>query len=227
MRNPSDPRKVLPKRDEVEGLQDERGYFDKVAPQWDDMRRTYFSDRVRDRALSEARVQPRRLAVDVGVGTGFITEGLIMHGLEVLAIDESLPMLQVLQRKAFDGARLHCCMGNAARLPVRSGVADYVFANMCLHHVVHPAGAICEMARILKRGGSLIITDLDEHQYEFLTEERTDRWMGFRRRDMCTWFSRAGLEDIMVGSTGERARVLSDSTDLCADVSIFVARGKK
>jgi ubiquinone/menaquinone biosynthesis C-methylase UbiE len=205
----------------------ERGYFDEIAPRWDDMRRTYFSERVRDRALSEARVQPGKLAADVGAGTGFITEGLIGHGVEVLAIDESLPMLRVLRRKAFGAAGLHCCIGSAERLPVRTGAVDYVFANMCLHHVVHPEAAIGEMARILKKRGTLTITDLDEHAFAFLTEERTDRWMGFRGEDMRTWFAEAGLKDIAVGDTGERASVPSDSTDNCADISIFIARGRK
>jgi ubiquinone/menaquinone biosynthesis C-methylase UbiE len=136
-------------------------------------------------------------------------------------------MLQVLRRKAFGAAGLHCCIGSAERLPVRSGVVDYVFANMCLHHVAHPAAAIGEMARILKKEGTLIITDLDEHAFAFLTEERTDRWMGFRRADIRAWFAEAGLKDIVVGYAGERARVPSDSTDNCADISIFIARGKK
>jgi len=205
----------------------ERGYFDKIAPRWDNMRSTYFSERVRDQALSQAKVQRGKLAVDVGVGTGFIAEGLIGHGVEVLAIDESLPMLQVLRRKPFCAAGLHCCIGSAQRLPVHTGAVDYVFANMCLHHVVHPAAGIGEMARILKNGGTLIITDLDEHAFAFLTEERTDRWMGFRRGDMRTWFAEAGLKDIVVGDTGERASVPSDSSDDCADISIFIARGTK
>jgi SAM-dependent methyltransferase len=98
---------------------------------------------------------------------------------------------------------------------------------MCLHHVVHPAAAIGEMARILKKGGTLTITDLDEHAFAFLTEERTDRWMGFKKEDTRTWFAEAGLKDIAVGDTGERASVPSDSTDNCADISIFIARGTK
>jgi ubiquinone/menaquinone biosynthesis C-methylase UbiE len=202
-------------------------YFDKIAPHWDAMRRTYFSERVCDLALSEARVQRGKLAADVGAGTGFITTGLIRHGLNVLAIDESLSMLQVLMRNAPGATGLHCCIGSAERLPARTSAIDYVFANMCLHHVVHPAAAIGEMARILKKGGTLIITDLDEHTFAFLMQERTDRWMGFRRADMRTWLAEAGLKDIVVDDTGERACVPSDSSDNCADVSIFIARGTK
>lgn len=210
-----------------EGDMHERGYFDEIAPRWDDMQRTYFSERVRDRALSKARVQLGKLAVDVGAGTGFITGGLIRHGVEVLAIDESLPMLEVLSHKAVGAAGLHCCIGSAEHLPVRTGVVDYVFANMCLHHVLHPTAAIGEMARILKMGGTLIITDLSEHAFAFLTEERTDRWRGFKKRDVGAWFAEAGLKDITVADTGERAHVPSDSSNNCADISIFIARGTK
>jgi len=207
--------------------QDGAGYFDKVAEQWDAMRRTYFSERVCDLALSEAQVQRRKLAADVGAGTGFITIGLITQGLRVLAIDESLPMLQVLRSKTLGVADLCLCIGSAERLPIRNCVVDYVFANMCLHHVSHPAAAIEEMARILKRGGTLIISDLDSHAFEFLAQERTDRWLGFKKSDMRAWLAQAALKDVTVSDTGERAHVPSASADACADISIFMARGKK
>ena len=191
------------------------------------MRQTYFSERVRDLALSEARVERGKCAADIGAGTGFVTIGLIRQGLKVLALDESLQMLQVLRNKTSGVPDLHCCIGNAERLPVRKCAVDYVFANMCLHHVVHPPAAIREMARILKKEGTLIITDLDAHLYEFLTQERTDKWMGFKGSDVQAWFAQAGLKDVTVSDTGERAHVPSDSTDDCADIGIFVARGKK
>ena len=49
---------------------------------------------------------------------------------------------------------------------------DYVFANMYLHHVDLPQVAIEEMARVLKPGGKVIITDMDEHDFDFLRKER-------------------------------------------------------
>jgi ubiquinone/menaquinone biosynthesis C-methylase UbiE len=207
--------------------QDGVGYFDKVARRWDAMRQSYFSERVRDLALSEANVQRGKLAADVGAGTGFITTELISQGLRVLAIDESLSMLRVLGSKTLGVADLCRCIGSAERLPIRNCAVDYVFANMCLHHVSNPPAAIGEMARILKKGGTLVITDLDAHAFKFLTQERTDRWMGFKRPDMRVWFARAGLEDVTVSDTGERAQVPSDLTNDCADVSIFMARGEK
>jgi len=89
------------------------------------------------------------------------------------------------------------------------------------------AAAIGEMARILKKGGTLIITDCDEHAFAFCLEEQADLWMGFKRGDITAWFAKAGLRDIMVGTTGERCCVPSKSTNDCADISMFIARGTK
>jgi len=77
--------------------------------------------------------------------------------------------------------------GDAQILPLPDASVDYAFANMFLHHVEHPGKASREMACIQKPGGKLIITDLDEHCFVFLTTEHHDRWMGFNRDDIRQW----------------------------------------
>jgi ubiquinone/menaquinone biosynthesis C-methylase UbiE len=37
-----------------------------------------------------------------------------------------------------------------------------------------------ELVRILKPGGILVISDMDEHNFGFLETEHNDRWMGFK-----------------------------------------------
>jgi len=53
------------------GSLDSKGYFDEVAAQWDGMREAFFSDAVRQKAISVAEVQPGRIAADIGAGSGF------------------------------------------------------------------------------------------------------------------------------------------------------------
>lgn len=202
-------------------------YFDEVAHQWDEMRKTFFSSVVRERAISVAEVQPERLAADVGAGTGFITQGLVQRGLRVIAVDQSGVMIREM-RKRFRGVEaVDCRVGEAERLPIGDEFVDYVFANMLLHHVENPSVAIREMVRILKPSGVVVVTDLDEHDFDFLRTEHHDLWMGFKRDDVKRWFTDAGLKDVTVECVGENCCARSVCGDKYANIGIFVASGKK
>jgi ubiquinone/menaquinone biosynthesis C-methylase UbiE len=97
---------------------------------------------------------------------------------------------------------------------------------MFLHHVDDPLSSIKEMTRILKPGGKLVITDLDEHNFEFLRTEQHDRWLGFQRDDIRKWFSEAGLKNVIVDCVGENCCSQSECGCASASVSIFVASGE-
>ena len=201
-----------------------KNFFNQVANQWDDMRKSFFSDRVRDIALKKANVQSGKLAADIGAGTGFVSEALLKNNINVIAVDQSESMITALEAKF---KTLDCRVGNAEQIPIENEMVDYVFANMCLHHIETPLRAIKEMTRILKTGGTLVITDLDEHTFNFLRTEHHDRWMGFKREDIESWFNEAGLKNIKIESLEENC--CANSKCGCQDdaASIFVATGNK
>jgi ubiquinone/menaquinone biosynthesis C-methylase UbiE len=199
-------------------------YFNQVAGQWDSMRTAFFSDAVREKAYTAAGVRARQPAADIGAGSGFITEGLLQRGVSVIAVDQSEAMLTEMRRK-FVGADVDLRLGEAESLPLADASVDAVFANMYLHHVERPAQAINEMRRTLKPGGRLVITDMDEHSFEFLRTEQYDRWLGFKRRDISTWFTQAGLLSVTVEGVGVSCSAGSSCGSETATVSIFVACG--
>ncbi|RII33491.1 class I SAM-dependent methyltransferase [Clostridium chromiireducens] len=204
-----------------------KDYFDKVASNWDNMRTDFFLDEVRLVAYNTANIEEGKIAADVGAGTGFITEGLIKNNLKVIAIDQSEEMLNLLKDKFSHYKDLKCVQGIGENIPINDNSVDYVFANMFLHHVENPVIVLKEMYRILKSGGKLVITDLDEHNYEFLKTEQFDVWMGFDRNKILEWFKDAGLENVTINCVGSNC--CADSKCRCdkASISIFVAYGEK
>ncbi|MDP3426851.1 MAG: C-GCAxxG-C-C family (seleno)protein [Humidesulfovibrio sp.] len=222
-----------------------RQYFAQVAGDWDRLRAGFFSTAVRETALRLAGLGPGgcpgpvighlpghiirvQTAADLGAGTGFITEALLEAGLSVACVDQSPDMLAALAAKfppcGPGGACVTLLEGQAEALPLPDASVDFVFANMFLHHVDDPGRAIAEMARIVRPGGRVVITDLDRHSYGFLLAEHHDRWPGFAREDVKTWLDAAGLADGQVDCAGQDCCADScenscadSSADCCAD----------
>ncbi|HEX2906760.1 MAG TPA: class I SAM-dependent methyltransferase, partial [Phototrophicaceae bacterium] len=161
-----------------------------------------------------------------GAGSGFLSEALLRAGLKVVAIDQSPAMLDVMRQK-FPNQPVTYEVGTAEALPLGDASVDYVFANMYLHHVEQPLAAIQEMARLLRPGGKLVITDLDSHTFEFLRAEQHDRWLGFARPDVQQWLEQAGLRYASVGDVGSNCCSDSACGTQRADVTIFLAYGVK
>jgi ubiquinone/menaquinone biosynthesis C-methylase UbiE len=202
-----------------------KDYFDQVASHWNKMRQSFFSDGVREKAYAVAGLQKEKVAADIGAGTGFITEGLLQRGLRVIAIDQSEMMINEIKKKFQGIDTIDYRIGEAENLPVWMK-ALIMRSPICFTPRKNPPAAIKEMVRILKHGGILVITDLDEHSFEFLKREHHDRWMGFKREDIERWFIEAGLKEVNVVCR-EKCCAQSSFGDEYASISIFVASGER
>ncbi len=98
-----------------------------------------------------SRLRPGRgsLVIDVGCGTGILLEGL-KGGPHCVGLDPSIGMLREAKRK---GCAADVVLADAMHLPIRSGVADYVFSVSVLQLLDEPPAGAKEMIRILKSGG--------------------------------------------------------------------------
>jgi len=75
----------------------------------------------------------------------------------------------------------------------RLGGADLVFAGRVLHHAPKPSIAMKDFARLLKKGGHLIVLDYMTHTDEKMREEEADVWLGFSKDELTTLAEESGL----------------------------------
>jgi len=102
--------------------------------------------------LAELRHGERGL--DVGTGSGHFAVDLAAHGLIVVGVDLSAPMLSVAQSK---GSAVRFVRGDAATLPLAASAFDLVLSVTTLEFVAHPEQAIDEMWRAVRPGGRLVV----------------------------------------------------------------------
>lgn len=126
--------------------------FDLVADAYDRGRPAYPDEAVTAMLHSSGGTHGRHV-VEVGAGTGKLTEQLLAHGCRVTATDPSAAMLARLRERAPEAA---AAVGTAERLPVRSRSADLVVAAQAFHWFDAPA-ALAEAARVLRPGGRLVV----------------------------------------------------------------------
>ena len=104
---------------------------------------------------------PVTAALDVGAGTGRYVLKLARRGVTATAIDQSPEMLAVARRAASEaGVTVDFHQGTVDDgLPFAAGRFDLVICALVLCHVPDVRGALHELARVLRPGGHLLITD--------------------------------------------------------------------
>jgi SAM-dependent methyltransferase len=99
-------------------------------------------------------VPPGRRWLDVGCGTGALSESILtaVSPAEVVGIDSSAGFVAYAQKRVVD-RRVRFEVGDARGLPVESAAFDAVVAGLVLNFVPTPVEAVAEMARAARSGG--------------------------------------------------------------------------
>lgn len=99
---------------------------------------------------------PPGTAVDVACGTGRHTSYLRELGHAALGVDRSAQMLAHARRKLADTPFL---VADLHALPLPDHHADVVVCALALTHVPDLTAALTELVRVLRPGGSLVVSD--------------------------------------------------------------------
>lgn len=98
---------------------------------------------------------PGRLTLDLGSGEGRLGRDLVRLGHRVVAVDASPTLARAAASHPETAAAQ--VLGDLARLPLASGVADLALAFMSLQDVDEVEAAVAEVARVLEPGGRLVL----------------------------------------------------------------------
>ncbi len=199
-------------------------YFEVVSGRWDVLRKSFYGDEVRDAVLDAAKIQPGDTVLDAGAGTGFLTEGVAKIAQNVVALDFSEAMMDEARTK-LRGRNVEFKIGNVEHIPLPNRSVNAVIGNMILHHCLNPETAIRDMARVLTRGGRLALSDLQQHNYEFLREEHADRWLGFEIDRVRSMLDQAAFDEIRVDPLESCCSTTSEHG--IVKIPMFLARGRK
>jgi ubiquinone/menaquinone biosynthesis C-methylase UbiE len=198
-------------------------YFEQVSSQWDTLRQGFYGVEVRDAVLAAAKILPEHVVLDVGAGTGFLTEEAARKARHVIALDFSESMLGEARTKL--GSKVEFKIGDAENIPLPDASVNCVIGNMVLHHCPHPELAVEEMSRVLVPGGRLVLSDLQEHNHESLRKEHADLWLGFNLANVRVFLESAGLENVMVQPLSSCCSETKESGQV--KIPMFLATGNR
>ncbi len=134
--------------------------------------------------FSLGTLQPGERVVDVGSGAGIdsiIAARMVGAEGRVIGVDMTPAMLEKARKSAFEGGftNVEFRQGLAESLPVLDGWADVVISNGVLNLLPDKDAALREIARVLKTGGHLQISDiLVQKAVPESAKRQIDLWTG-------------------------------------------------
>lgn len=200
-----------------------RSTHDALADRWVEVGQEFRVGSLRAEAC--AALVPTGLTVaDLGCGAGFLTSFLAQRVERTIAVDHSERMLEAA-RARLDGDEVEFRRGEMEQLPLADNEVDAAFANLVWHHVTDMDRAASELARVIRAGGTAVITDLRPHEEEWMREVMGDYRLGLRPEDVLGALARAGFTELRIEQVHDTYVVQNPKGD-SASLPLFLVRGR-
>lgn len=145
-------------------------------------------------ALGIAQLLDLGDVLDVGSGDGSAASSLAPHCRSLTCIDTSARTIEVARARLAHHPHVRIQVADVHQLPFPDESFDAVVMFHTLTYAVDPPRAIAECARVLRRGGRLVLLCLDAHAQLEITARYGDQHPGFSPRVLRGLLRRAQLD---------------------------------
>lgn len=131
--------------------------------------------------------------MEVGPGQGRLLQELAKRFRHLVALDNSGKMLDLTRGRLKGNPKIEFVNSSLEAYSPDPAAFSAVVLNMVLHHMPSPARAFQKLARIVVRGGYVLVADLSAHNQEWTKSSCGDVWLGFDPEELKHWAESSGF----------------------------------
>ena len=131
--------------------------------------------------------------LDIASGDGVLAELLAPHSHRYVCVDTSARVVAAAAERLRRFPNVEVREGDMHALPFADASFDLVVLMHALTYAAKPAQAVNEAARVLKRGGRLLLSSLARHEHRAVVEAYSHVNLGFGEKDLRKFLDKAGL----------------------------------
>ncbi|MEP6634881.1 MAG: metalloregulator ArsR/SmtB family transcription factor [Luteimonas sp.] len=131
--------------------------------------------------------------LDIASGDGVLAELLAPYSHRYVCVDTSARVVAAATERLRRFRNVEVREGDMHALPFDEGSFDLVVLMHALTYASKPAQAVAEAARVLRRGGRLLLSSLARHEHRAAVEAYGHANLGFSDKELRKFAERAGL----------------------------------
>lgn len=132
--------------------------------------------------------------LDIASGDGVLAELLSPHANRYICVDTSARVVAAAGERLRRFENVEVREGDMHALPFKDQSFDLVVLMHALTYASRPAQAVAEAARVLRRGGRLLLSSLAKHEHRAVVESYGHVNLGFSEKELRKFAEKAGLE---------------------------------